>query len=162
MVKGKKFPFCKWSTRKSQLLILSFTDQLKIKLGTQVGNLNTVLVLVVGKSLNKLYIQMPVGLLGRGCWMLKLQIDQNKRTRTNKNFMLTIAPFQICMKARLYAHRIRGFIFLCTCSQPTSGLHLPVHRATQCYGNLDSTWRLHHGEWLSAVCSSVTKWSDIL
>ena len=67
MVKGKKFPFCKWSTRKSQLLILSFTDQLKIKLGTQVGHLNTVLVLVVGKSLNKLYIQMPVGLLGRGC-----------------------------------------------------------------------------------------------
>ena len=69
MVKGKKFPFCKFckSTKKSQLLILSFTDQLKIKLGTQVGHLNTVLVLVVGKSLNKLYIQMPVGLLGRGC-----------------------------------------------------------------------------------------------
>ena len=141
---------------------LVFYRSIENQIRHSVGNLNTVLVLVVGKSLNKLYIQMPVGLLGRGCWMLKLQIDQNKRTRTNKNFMLTIAPFQICMKARLYVHRIRGFIFLCTCSQPTSGLHLPVHRATQCYGNLDSTWRLHHGEWLSAVCSSVTKWSDIL
>ena len=114
-----------------------------------------------GKEFEQTVFTDASGAVGRGCWMLKLQIDQNKRTRTNENFMLTIAPFQLCMKAKLYVHRIRGFIYLCTCSQPTSRLHLPVYRATQCYGNLDSTWRLHHGEWLSAVCSSDTKWSDI-
>ena len=50
-----------------------------------------------GKEFEQTVYTDASGAAGEG--VLKLQIDQNKRTRTNKNFMLTIAPSQLCMKA---------------------------------------------------------------